>query len=70
MQLPGDLERLLAYGLAQVERHPGRRIRDIFAKNQHGIGQLNVMQGWRAGRPCLQNLYHRRSHPPLIVGNP
>ena len=56
VQLFRDFERLLAHGLAQAERHPGRRIRDIFAKNQHSIGQLNVMEGRRTGRPRLQNI--------------
>ena len=55
MQLFRNLEGLLAHGLAQIECHARRGIRDIFAKDQHRIGQLNVMQGWRSGRPVLQN---------------
>ena len=60
-KLVGDFERLLAHGLAHAERHPRRRIGDIFAKNQHRIGQLNIMERGRASRPRLKNIQHRRS---------
>ena len=69
MQLSGDFQRLLAHGLAQAERHPGRRIGHIFAKNQHRIGLFDFVEGWRTGGPRLQNIDHRRNQSPLVVGN-